>query len=240
MTMLVSPTEPAELRALGVTSWVPEQYGADYLFTAAGDTLVAVQRKTVPDLLNSMRGDRLAREIPLLRTAHHPMLLVEGEPLWTDDGLLIADDRSRWSVAGWWGFVLSLQVKHGISVVIIENIDRTASWLLYAQEWFYRERHDALLIRPKPADEFGNIAPRDFAIHLLQSIPGIGPSTAASIYDHVGMPLRLYVDEARLRAIPNVGRERARKIVKAFSHFPQAPQQPQTQDDDQDGDGDDP
>jgi DNA excision repair protein ERCC-4 len=210
--ILVSPTEPPDLRVLGETSGIPEEYGADFVFPAATG-LVAVQRKTVPDLLASMRDGRLAREIPLLRRAEHPILLLEGRPLWTDEGLLMSDDR--WRREGWYGVELSLQFAHGIGFVLRDDIHDTARWLRYAPSWFERSEHMGLLQRPKPTDNLGNVPDRDFALHILQSFPGIGPKVAEAIWSHFGrLPLGLSVDPDELAKVPGMGRVRVATMMR--------------------------
>ena len=201
--ILVAPTEPPELRALGMTALLPEEYGADYLFPA-NDGLVAVQRKTMADLLASLQDGRLARELPLLHGVEYPLLLVEGRPVWTDAGLLLSHN-AQFRREGWYGLCLSVQFAHNIAVVTTDDIADTIAWFKHAPSWFERPDHRGLLIRPRPTDNFGNMAPKDFAVHLLQSFPGIGPKIAEAIYNHFGrIPLRFDVDEKALRRVPGL------------------------------------
>jgi DNA excision repair protein ERCC-4 len=220
---LVSPTEPPDLRALGETSPLPEEYGADYLFPAATG-LVAVQRKTFPDLIASLRDGRLAREIPLLRTADHPLLLLEGRPFWTSEGVMVGGNFSR---QGWYGVELSTQIVHNIHIVHTDDLADTARWLRYAPSWFAKPEHTGLAQRPKPTDNFGHMTERDFAIHLLQSFPGIGPKVAEAIYRHFGrVPLQLSVSARDLAQVPGVGKVRAETILRCLGAQDEPKQRP--------------
>lgn len=218
--ILASPTEPAQLRLLCITSWVPEEYGADYVFSASTG-LVAVQRKTTADLLASLNDGRLARELPLLASSpevSHPILLVEGRPVWTDEGLLLSGGRTGFRREAWYGLCLSIQRVHKVAMVLTDDIHDTEAWLRHTPTWFLRVEHRGLTTRPKPTDNYGNWSRRDFAIHLLQSFPGIGPAVAGAIYDHFGrVPMRLDVDEKALREVEGVGSGRAAGIAKMFA-----------------------
>lgn len=216
MTLLVSPAEPPELRAIGTSSIITEEFGADFLWSAR-DGLVAVQRKTIADLLASLDDGRLAREIPLLHSQEvaHALLLVEGRPTWTDQGLLMNGGRARFGRHGWFGLMLSLQMEHGIALLSTDDMRDTIAWLRYAPGWFDKPEHRGLIARPRPTDQWGDMAPRDFGIHLLQSFPGIGAGVAAAIYDHFGrVPMSLDVDERTLRQVGGVGEKRAATIAR--------------------------
>ena len=210
--LIISPTEPLALRVLGITDLLPEEYGADYLFSARSG-LVVVQRKSFTDLIASLRDGRLARELPAMRQADHPILLVEGRPLWTDQGMLISVDRP-YHRTEWYGFCLSVQHEYNISMVLTDDINDTAAWMRHAPTWFDKPEHLSLLARPKPVDNLGNMAARDFGINLLQSFPGFGPKVASNVYDHFGrVPIRSDTTAKELQQISGVGKVRAQSFI---------------------------
>jgi DNA excision repair protein ERCC-4 len=213
VTILVSPAEPPELRAVGVMSPLAEEYGADFLW-GCGAGLVAVQRKTVPDLLASLQDGRLAKEIAQLAAADVAVLLVEGRPRWTAEGRMI--DRTFRREA-WLALLMSLQFAHGLRLVQTEDQRETALWLRTAAEWFGKPEHRSLRTRPKPLDSWGEYTQSAFELHLLQSFPGVGPELAERIVRHFGgVPLRWTVGEAELRQVRGIGPERARAMVRAL------------------------
>src|SRR5690606_37254518 len=62
--LLISPTEPPAVRALGTTSSTPELYGCDILIVA-NKTRTGVQRKKFPeDLVASLADGRLYSQLP--------------------------------------------------------------------------------------------------------------------------------------------------------------------------------
>ena len=59
--MLISPSEPAAIRALGTTCDIPERHGCDVLFVAHGGYW-GVQRKELKDFVASVNDDRLGKD----------------------------------------------------------------------------------------------------------------------------------------------------------------------------------
>jgi ERCC4-type nuclease len=217
--ILISPTEPAELRELGITSAIPEEYGADFLWGCPAG-LVGVQRKTVTDLLASLQDGRLAREMGQLGAVDVPVLLVEGRPRWTVEGMMLAVAFRR---EAWAGLLLSVQFAHGIAVVATDDLRDTAFWLGAAVEWFGKSEHRSLRTRPKPTDSWGDYTREAFETQLLQSFPGVGAELAGRIVKQFGgVPLRWTVGERELRKVKGIGPERARAMLEALSSIRKA------------------
>ena len=208
--MLVSPTEPEELKALGIVSSLPEEYGADFLWgTPHG--IVGVQRKAVPDLLASLSDGRLAVDLARLDSCDAAVLVMEGRTRWTADNRLI--DRAYRREA-WEALLLSVQFSAGVPVVRTDSLSDTVFWLRCAVEWFSKETHRSLRTRPKTTDSWGVY---NFSTHMLQSFPGIGPELAERIVRHFGgVPLRWTVTERELMSVKGIGQERARAMIRAL------------------------
>jgi len=184
--------------------------------------MLHVQRKTIGDLLRSLADGRLARELPSLQASGRGVLLVEGRPHWTSDGVLIDGSRPTrgglWSLRGaeahmtrdrWYGIQADVVWVHGIAWIETADVDETAAWLRHVDGWLARP-HRGLVARPAWSRE------QPFAAYLLQSFPGIGPEVAQRIVDTLGMPLRLACTEEDLASVPGVGPVRARAIAGAL------------------------
>lgn len=216
MAWLVAPTEPPELKALGIVCLNPEEYGADFL-TSAPNGLIAIQRKTFNDLLNSLYDGRLQTELGLLGhpEVSHPFLLVEGRPLFTADGFLLSD-RRRFTKSQWTGLVLSSIVESKVPVLITDDIQDTAATLLQGEKWFAKPGHNSLRTRPKPSDDWGDYTHRQFRLQLWQSFKGVGVERAEALDEYFGgkLPLKWLTTEKELQQIPGVGKVTARALIE--------------------------
>lgn len=210
--LLVSPAEPKVLYPLGEVSSLPESYGADFLF-ACSHGLVGIQRKEVRDLIASVRGDRIARELGQSTALHKMVLLIEGDWDWAANGQSMRVDG--FNRAQYDGLLLSFQ-EAGWWVVFSESIVETPAVLARVQSWFAKEHHGSLAQRPKSGAPWGNARNRDWAVHLWQSFDGIGVTVAGALYDALGVPLEWTVSEAELLAVPGIGKVRARALLDAL------------------------
>lgn len=218
--MLVSGAEPRSFLVLNDDneySALPETFGADFLFWANGNA-VGIQRKTCSDLIASIRGDRIARELAQMKELHRAVLIVEGDWHWGHDGAanLKGPGKDGFLRQQYDGIVMSLQANN-IWVLTSPSIPGTITLLRQLEVFMSRETHTSLFVRPKSRGLWGTWLDRDWAIHLLQSFPGISVGTAGAIYDHVGLPLRWTCTETELRATPGVGPKRAKSLIGALN-----------------------
>lgn len=211
--MLVSPTEPSALRSIGTTSSKPEQYGVDFLFPSKLG-LVGVQRKEISDLIASAHDGRLARELVLMKRLDIGMLMVEGQIRWTNDGQLL--NSQGWSKTQHRGLLWSVQLK-GFWIGTSESLVETSELLLNFSRYLDKGNHNSLLTRPKARGDWGSPTDRDFAVHLLQSFPGIGPETAGAIFDTYGVPIKWTITDIDLQLVPGVGKGRAQSLIRALN-----------------------
>ena len=221
--LLVSPTDRellSLLREKAMSSYLPERYGADVLAVVEGHGKLAIQRKTFPDdLLASLSDGRLARELPLLAQAEFPVLIVEGQPLWTADGHLMQPWNSRWTRAQLRNLLRSVWRVHGVSVEHTDNLDDTAAAVLELETWFRKDVHRSLLTRPKTStkDDWGLSNRRDFGRFFLQGLPGVGSTLAEQIFDHFGrVPLHWDCNLEELMSVYGIGKKRARALWEAL------------------------
>lgn len=216
--MKIDKAEPAALRALGTTvSGSTEKFGVDITFLANG-RLIGIQRKELKDLFASVEDGRLGEQIAKMANLEVAYLLVEGVPKFTLDGDLVGKQYGqRWTRNGYEGVLWSVAAR-GVRVIHSRDLNDTIRMVQHLEEWERKAKHTSLDRRPGPRTMFGSSPMlREFAVHLLQSVPGLGPEVAGRIFDAYGLPLSLTVTEKDLLTVKGVGPKLAGKIVKAFT-----------------------
>ena len=215
--MLISPTEPAFFRTLGKVSSVPEEYGVDFLFASTEFGLVGVQRKELSDFVASVKDGRLSKELGQMKRLGLAMLVLEGVPKWTSDGLLMSSS-TQWRKTQHLGVMWSIQLSNCWTSSTTSTQD-TSALLSALVKWTSKPRHLSLESRPGPSsDEWGKVGNREWALHLLQGFRGIGPVQAAAIFDHFqGVPLRWDVGILDLMEVDGIGRTRAERLLDSVN-----------------------
>lgn len=211
--LLVSPAEPKVLRALGTVSAECERVGADFLCPTPHG-LVGIQRKEIRDLVASIRGDRIAREIGQSTDLYRTVLLVEGDWRWGaggDSQACPGFSRSQYD-----GLLLSFQ-SEGWFVLHSRNLVETAEVLGRIQSWFARSNHSSLRQRPKSRGLWGSASNKEWGQFWWQSFNGIGVGTATNLYEALGVPVVWTVTEKELMAVPGVGKKRAGELLAALT-----------------------
>lgn len=214
---MVAPTEPALLKDLGQVSSLPEKQGVDILWSSPGG-LMGVQRKEVKDLLQSVfKEGRLNRELLKAQNRLRKVwLVVEGTFHWDANGELRGRYGYPWSKKAHWGLLASVQNK-GINVAQTGSLKETRDWLQAMYRWSQKDQHDSLMDRPNARGEWGRATNREWGIWALQAWEGLGPRTAARLYDHFGgVPLEWTVTEKELREVPGIGVKLARYMVESL------------------------
>jgi ERCC4-type nuclease len=216
--LLCAPSEPPSLRSLGTVSPLCEQNGMDFLWTAHDGTWVGAQRKEVRDLVASIRGDRIARELGQAEGLTHCFLIVEGDWGWNAAG---QSSRCRgFQRAQLDGILISIQVEHGWKVLESPSLAGTARLLNRLDSWFAKPSHGSLSRRPKPRSNevrWGSNGHRATRIHIWQSIDGIGPKVAGALADAFPtMPYAPTCSDADLLAVDGVGPVAVKRIREAL------------------------
>lgn len=211
--MLISPSEPAALKKVGNVSMLPERYGCDLLFSA-GAKWYGVQRKEFNDFLSSVRDGRIVEQLGKMSNVHQAMVVLEGAGRWTDDGQLIdryhrmSRDQMRkllWSVRD-----------TGVWVDWTDSLADTTRMVVAFENWVRKGDHVSTRTRPNPTSSWGEAGHRDWQIHFLQGLPGVGVRTAETIIDTLGMPVTWKVTVDELMTVPGVGRKKAERLWKAL------------------------
>lgn len=218
-SFLVSPTEPLAIRVVGQVSSVPEMLGADVIWKGNAG-MCGVQRKTVADLIASVRDGRLGKELEQMSRLSFKALIVEGSPMWTTEGeLLDGDVRSHWSQKQHRGVLLSAQLK-GVVVLGTRSHVETLDAIVQLAEWSERDegRPSSLLNRGNGRpDGWGSLSDRGTAIHFLSGIEGVGPELAARIFDRFGrVPISWDCDSEELASVRGIGKKKLEKLLKVL------------------------
>lgn len=226
--VFISAAEPAWLKErlstifdLQVSNRITEDRGVDIAWRAAGGWW-GVQRKAIPDLLASI-GDRLTREVAQMtseRGVVMPHVIIEGQPRFTADGVLIQEWSSGRPVTRkqWRGLIWSMQMA-GVSVSYAATKGDTCELLVDLHAWSQKERHATLRGRTgAPTNEWGGRGSREWERWILQGFDGIGPETADAILDaHGGLPLQWTTTRERLMGVRGVGKVRAGRLIDALA-----------------------
>lgn len=219
--MLISPAEPAPLRALGTVSSLCEKLGTDFLVPLDGG-FAGVQRKEVKDLRVSVEDGRLGKEIQQAASMNvSPMLLMlEGRVSWTTEGKIAERWGSEWTRARWYGVLWKLHYE-GWWLVQTESIGETARALETFESWVKKDSHGTFAHRGTAPSIWGaNQTNRDWCVWMCQGLPGIGPKTAELIVDAFGgIPFawRKGVTVESLMEIPGIGQKTADKLYRVLS-----------------------
>jgi ERCC4-type nuclease len=222
-TLFLSPTEHLlrpQLDALSIphrNSPLCEQNGVDVIVpTRAG--LIGFQRKTLKDLYASFSDGRWSLELGQIRSSSllaRAVLLLE-----LDRRRTTADGRAFIDVP-----MSALQLRNTLlkaqlnNLLIVESVTlaESASLLLPTSNYLSTTSFQRLS-RPGPAtDSWGRRTSRDFGIHLLQSFPNIGPTTAAAIYDALSIPLAFTCTLSDLTSIPGIGKLTAERLLAVLT-----------------------
>lgn len=224
--MFVSSTESATARALGVSSTLPEQYGADFLF-AAQSKWYGVQRKELKDFVVSVDDGRLATERLQMFSLHHAYLILEtGErggaaPREYPNGQLAAlSSYGRpWTGAMVRGVLYGLRAD-GIQVITVKDETETLAAVKELEAWAKKPEHQSARSRGTvPTDVFGKRGVKEYGTWLLRSLPGVGAKTADAVWEKFGgLPFEMKpgIGVRELMSVDGVGKVTAQRIVDVF------------------------
>lgn len=217
--MLIAPTEPPSLRAIGTVSSTPELFGVDVLFYARG-LKYGIQRKEIKDLLASIEDGRLAKEIGMMAgRIDVPVLMVEGELRFTMDGVLTNGSGfgREWTKTALRGLLWSARAK-GLWVQHTDNLADTIATVQMLQLWAKKDRHGTLEKRPGVQSVWGrgHVMDREYGVYVLQSLPGVGSELAGRIWDKYGLCMELTVGEGELMAVEGIGKKKAQAMIQTL------------------------
>jgi len=220
-TILVAPTEPVKLRSIGKTSILPEKYGVDVAWVATRDdgtkVMCGVQRKEWKDLVASVEDGRWQREMQMMKSLQLAWLVVEGWPTVSSSGALVDKSFGRaWNIDAFRSVLWSC-MSHGIPVDRTRDVADTARWVQRMVDWSRKTEHSSLRGRPNADSMWGKPTNREYGIHLLQGLPGVGVKLAGALWDEFGkVPWKWEVGVDDLTKVPGVGRKKAERMIDAL------------------------
>lgn len=223
--MLISPTEPVELRAIGTTTLLPEKFGADVAWAMKGGW-VGVQRKEVKDFIASIGDGRIGQQVSQMQALQHAHLIIEGRVTWTTEGEMVnASGFGRpLTRAQWRGVVWSIQAR-GVHVGYTDSLADTILFIRQLEAWLKKERHTSLSKRDAVYAPWGKPGNRDFQRHVLMGFPGVGVELADRIIDKFGgIPISWSVTEQELLLVEGIGRKKAQMLLTALLPSKKGPQ----------------
>jgi len=218
--ILCSPTEPATYRGAfnAKISPIVEEHGVDFFWWSKGKRC-GVQRKQFPDdFLASLHDDRLGKEVQQMQKLDMRFLVLEGYGVWTSDGELLHEKR-RFQLGALSSLITSMNLEHGIVTYRVQDAQQFVHTVKALKRWTEKDHHLSLSRRSGPRKSmWGTRDSAAWAVHLLQSMEGVGPTLARNIYEEYGLPVRWDLDGPEdLERVKGIGKAKAAKIWDALA-----------------------
>ena len=202
-------TRGATVQALRALEGVEVEIKRLHLGDYEVDERLLVERKTLPDLAESVKDGRLFRQAArLARATPRGVVILEGT---SRD--LASSGMSRESLQG---ALICVTLIYGLPILRSMSPEETAHLMVYAARQMRAVAAGATPrkgVRPK--------GKRRTQLHILQGLPGVGRGRAAQLLDAFGsIEEVLKASPKELRAVPGVGRSTAEAIRWAVSETP--------------------
>lgn len=208
------------------SSGQPERLGVDFAWLdETHDDWRGVQRKELNDFLASLDDGRLTKEVAQMNASIlMPLLVLEGR-VQIANGLVMTNGfggrRGELTYASFMKRFLTL-LDRNVQTFFTNEPAQTAEFIMAAYEWSRSGGHTTAGSRPKPSNDWGRLTNRDFQVHLLQGLDGVGSKTANAIVETLGRcPMRVDATVEELASVPGIGVVTARKIVHSINGDPE-------------------
>jgi len=174
---------------------------------ATGDYIcsdrVCVERKTVPDFIQSVIDRRIFRQISEMKECfENPLLILEGNP-----ELLFLERNIHPNMIR--GALASLAVDYRIPIIWTGNPKETANqiyWLAYREQ--VKGKNSPVVRSPKKT-----VKKSDSQEFLLAGLPSVNSKLSRNLLKKFKTPKRVFsAKPERLMKVEGVGKEKARKI----------------------------
>jgi len=192
------------LEKAGIEVKIDYLEAGDYL---AGDVLV--ERKTVMDLLGSVRSGRLWRELDKMKRAEgvRPVVAIEGS-------LALAEKLSKWSPTAICGVVNSIALDWGVPTVFLPSRRWMVMYLIQLAKSAELEGRRVRALRVKEKCERLS----DLQRFLVEGLPGISAARAELLLKTFGSPRRVFTaSKEELTSVKGIGEKLAEKIIEVLT-----------------------
>ena len=191
---------PEELTKLNVRVYFSKLSVGDYVLSPE----VAVERKSIPDLISSVYDSRIFIQASRIASAYaKPYLLIEGDSKEVE--------RLTRNLKSYYGAIASVTLAYGLRVLFTANKTETA---VAISELLRNVR-----ARPMP-HQMSETPPRSKSfsqqqVYLISSLPGVGRKLAERLLRKYGSPRRVMsLTQGELSLTPGIGWKRAEKIKR--------------------------
>jgi DNA excision repair protein ERCC-4 len=193
---------PGELASLGLRVYFSALPVADYVVSPE----IAVERKTLPDLLASVYDSRLFSQAARLAAAYpKPYLIVEGDSKELE--------RLAKNVKAYYGAIANVTLAYGLRMVYTANQRETA---MAIAGLLSHSRARPLTEPPVRAPPRAGGAARQQE-SLVAALPGIGPKLARRLLQKYGTPRRVMrLTAGELSMTEGIGWKRAERIKEVL------------------------
>jgi len=170
---------------------------------------IAVERKTLSDLVTSIFDGRVFDQVRQLTEAYRrPILMIEG--MMKD--LPSLTDR----VGPVYGALGHLIANYRLSLLVSSSIEESCRLLATIAEHAARGPVKGPLLRKQAKSENHLLG----QLRLVASLPGVGEKLAMRLLERFGTPLAVFnAEPSQLAQIRGVGRRRAEKIFRILRHW---------------------
>jgi Fanconi anemia group M protein len=164
---------------------------------------IAIERKTVPDFLNSIINQRLFDQLKRLSESYErPVLIIEGDP----KELYTARDMHENTIRG---VLSSVAIDYGVPIIWTENPMETAAmvyWIAYREQKM--DKREPQIRACKRTTERPRM--QEF---LVAGLPNINSKLSRRLLSHFRNPREIFsASEERLMEVNGMGKEKVRKV----------------------------
>jgi DNA excision repair protein ERCC-4 len=188
---------PEELSGMGVRVYFSRLPVADYVLTPE----VAVERKSVQDLVSSVYDSRLFEQASRMASSYaRPYLLVEGDSKEVE--------RLVQNLKSFYGAIANVTLAYGLRMMYTANSRETA--IAISELLRHAKARPAVGQVARPPKSSGL---RQQQVYFVSSLPGIGKRLAERLLNRYGTPRRVIcLTAGELAMTPGIGWKRAERI----------------------------
>lgn len=192
-------TVPEELSKLNIRVYFSKLNIGDYVLSPE----VAVERKSLSDLISSIYDSRIFYQASLLSSTYaKPYLLVEG------DSKEVQNLTSN--IKSYYGAIASVTLAYGLRVLYTANPRESA---IAIAELLKHVKSRPTQPLPRLPKKEGSVAEKQ--LYLIASLPGIGRKLAERLLIKHGTPRKVMnLTLAEFSMVPGIGWRRAERIVE--------------------------